>query len=240
MLVRLYKNDASIKGECVVFYDVENNKFYVPAGQAYTYKGSRYLTHTRVGVSKTELRVVFFTEPHFSINMGKDKGLVRLKDLDVDITVKHFDVDMRKKFAEECVPKSELFTLKDVMNIIKGAKNIETPEKVEKPKAKSVKKPKVENIKAPKKVEESIPSVSEFNMNADSYVGHEEYDLIAMRRELDRLREDNNMLSRKCKVEKEYEFLKEQLREARNKNARLKGIIVTGNYSSYRYGDDEY
>ena len=37
MLVRLYKNDASIKGECVVYYDVENNKFYVPAGQAYTY-----------------------------------------------------------------------------------------------------------------------------------------------------------------------------------------------------------
>ena len=238
MLVRLYKNDASIKGECVVYYDVENNKFYVPAGQAYTYKGSRYLTHTRVGVSKAELKTVFFTEPHFSINMGK--GLVRLKDLDIDITVKHFDVDMRKKFVEERVPKSELFTLEDVMRTIKGAKNIETPEKVEKPKAKKVKKPKVENTKAPKKVAESIPSVSEFNMNADSYVGHEEYDLIAMRRELDRLREDNNMLSRKCKVEKEYEFLKEQLREARNKNARLKGIIVTGNYSAHRCDDDEY
>jgi len=235
MLVRLYKNDASIKGECVVYYDVENNKFYVPAGQAYTYKGSRYLTHTRVGISKTELRNVFFTESHFSINMGK--GLVRLKDLDVDITVKHFDIDMRKKFVEECVPKSELFTLEDVMRTIKGVKNIETPEKVKKPK---VKKPKVENIKAPKKVEESIPSVSEFNRNADSYVGHEEYDLVAMRRELDRLREDNNTLSRRCRIEKEYEYLKEQLREARNKNARLKGIIVTGNYSAYRGDNDEY
>lgn len=228
MLVRLYKNDVSIKGECAVYYDVDTAKFYIPAGQAYTRKGIKYTTNTHVGVSKTELRRIFLTDPYFSINMGK--GFVRLKDLGVDITIKHFDIGIRKNFIEEYVPESEVFTLEEVLNIIKNAKVNETPEET--------KKSKDKNAETSKESQASIPSVSEFNMTADNYVTHQEYDIFAVRRELARLRDVNATLARKCKIEKEYAYLEEQLHEEREKNARLKSIILKSEYKSYG-GSDE-
>lgn len=236
MLVRLYKNDVSASGKCAVYYDVDESKYYVPAGQIYSYKGDMYLTHTRIRVVKAELRRLFFTNPYFSINMGK--GLVRVGDLDIDITVKGFDVKMRKEFINEYVPKSEIFTLEQVMSIIEDAKSDEVPEKTfsKKDRASKGKEPKSKASEKPAEV--GIPSISEFNKDADKYVAHQEYDLVAMRRELARLRDDNAALARKCKIEKEYAYLEEKLREEREKNARLRGIIMRSDYSSYG-GSDE-